>query len=207
VSGEKGESWLNVPHAVGVCMGLGLEFVDWALVSTDIDVINAERDKPSTQAVRNGITEPQVREGVVLRPPIEVTDWRGNRIIAKHKRAEFSERGKPNVEMDPSRREQLANADAIAQEWATPMRLEHVIDKMIAERDDKSVEMKDIPEVVRRMHEDVGREGAGEFEDNPPARKAIGARTVQLFKARVQCFQERFARQFPNAPKGPSDGD
>src|SRR5262249_1028658 len=129
--------WLTVPNAHGFVEWLGLEFVDFALVSTDIESLNAERDKPSTQAIRNGIAEPKIREGVVLRPVSEWTDHRGNRVIAKHKREEFAERGRPKVELDPSRREMLANAEAIALEWVTPMRLEHVIDHVIAARDNK----------------------------------------------------------------------
>ncbi len=186
VSGERGESWLNVRHAAGVCQGLGLEFVDFAEVSTDMEAINIERDKPSTQALRNGIAEPKIREGVVLRPLIEVTDWRGDRVIAKHKRAEFSERGRPNVEMDPSRRQQLVGAEAIALEWVTAMRLEHVIDALLASRDDKAVDMRDIPDVIRLMVEDVAREAADEIVDTQAARKAIGGRTVKLFKLRLQ---------------------
>lgn len=184
VEDEKGESWLNVPHAHGICHGLGIEFVDYVEVSTDLDAVNVERDKPSTQAVRNGILEPRIREGVVLRPPIEATDWRGNRIMAKHKRAEFAERGRPNVEMDPSRREKLAGADAIANEWVTAMRLEHVIDAILASREDKSIDTKDTPVVIAGMVEDITREASGEIEDNPAARRAIGQRTAQLFKAR-----------------------
>lgn len=193
VEGEKGESWLPVPHAAGVCLGLGIEFVDYALVSTDLEALNAERDKPSTQAVRNGITEPKLREGVVLRPPYEVTDWRGNRIIAKHKRAEFAERGRPNVEMDPSRREMLVGAEAIAFEWVTAMRLEHVIDGVLASRDDKVIGMQDTAAVIQAMVADVVREAVGEIVDNPLARRAIGARTAQIFK-------QRFQRQLEDRP-------
>lgn len=190
VSGEKGESWLNVQHAHGVCQGLGLEFVDWVLVSTNLDALNAERDKPSTQAARNGIVEPKIREGVVLRPPIEVTDWRGNRIIAKHKREEFSERGRPHVEMDQSKREAIAGAEAIAIEWVTAMRLEHVIDAVLAAREDKIIDMRDTPLVIAAMVEDVTREAAGEIVDSHQARKAIGQRTVQLFKQRLQRIEQ-----------------
>lgn len=185
VGGEKGDSWLNVQYAAGVCIGLGFEFVDYVSIPTDVSAIDAERDKPSTQSTRNGIIEPKIREGVVLRPPIEVIDWRGNRIIAKHKRAEFSERGRPAVEMDASKREQLANAEAIALEWVTAMRLEHVIDHVLALRDDKEIDLKDTPSVIAAMIEDVTREAAGEIVDNKPARKAIGQRTVQLFKERI----------------------
>lgn len=181
-----GESWLSVPNAHGFVVDLGLEFVDYALVQTDLAALDAERDKPSTQATRNGITEPKLREGVVLRPFYEWKDHRGNRIIAKHKRAEFSERGRPNVELDPSRRDMLEGAEAIALEWVTPMRLEHVIDHVLAARENKEIEMRDTPLVIAAMVEDVTREAAGEIADNPPARKAISQRTVELFKQRVQ---------------------
>lgn len=182
-----GESWLSVPQAAECAAHLGLEFVDFALVSTDVEALDAERDKPSTQAVRNGISdEAKVREGVVLRPPFEVTLNNGRRLIAKHKRAEFSERGRPTVDLDPSKREMLANAEAIALEWVTPMRLEHVIDHMLAARENKTVEMRDTGHIIAAMVEDVVREASGEIVDNQPARKAIGQRAAQLFKQRVQ---------------------
>ncbi len=181
-----GESWLSVTNAEQFVIHMGLEFVDYALVSTDLEALNAERDKPSTQAVRNGIVEPKIREGVVLRPFYEWKDHRGNRVIVKHKRAEFAERGRPNVELDPSRREQLAGAEAIALEWVTPMRLEHVIDHIVSQRAEKEIEMRDTPLVIAAMIEDVTREASGEIDDNDAARKAIGRKAVELFKARVQ---------------------
>lgn len=184
---QVGESWLSVPEAAELVAHLGLEFVDYAEVSTDLMALDAERDKPSTQARRNGIDEPKVREGVVLRPPFEVLLNNGRRVMAKHKREEFAERGRPKVELDPSKREMLATADAIALEWVTPMRLDHVIDAILSVRPVKApLEMRDTPVVVAAMVEDVTREAAGEITDNPPARKAIGQRTVALFKQRVQ---------------------
>lgn len=187
---QVGEAWLSVPQAEECAGFLGLSFVAYALVPTDLAALDAERDTPSVQAVRNGIVDPKIREGVVLRPPFEVTLNNGRRLIAKHKREEFAERGRPNVDLDPSRREQLAGADAIALEWVTPMRLEHVIDAILSARDAKDIDMRDTPLVIRGMIEDVTREAAGEIEDNAPARKAMSARTVQLFKQR---FQESLA--------------
>lgn len=183
---QVGECWLSVPQAVECVTHLGLQFVDFSDVSTDLADLDAERDKPSTQAARNGIEETRIREGVVLRPPFEVTLNNGRRLIAKHKRDEFAERGRPKVDLDPSKRELLAGADAIALEWVTPMRLEHVIDAVLSARDDKQIDMRDTPLVIATMIEDVTREAAGEITDNPPARKAIGRRTVELFKQRVQ---------------------
>lgn len=178
-----GDRWLSVPHAAAVVEDLGLEFVDYVDVSTDMDVLNAERDKPSTQAVRNGITDgPKMREGVVLRPRREFTCDRGERVMAKHKRAEFSERGTNRVDIDPTKLGLLEEATAIAVEWVTVMRLEHVLDKIRASRDNKVIEMSDTRTVIDAMIEDVMREGAGEIVDSKAARKAIATMTVGLFK-------------------------
>ena len=193
------KTWLGVPNAAELADHLGLEFVDYRLVYTSLEEIDAERDKPSTQAIRNGILEPKIREGVVLRPPFEVTLSNGDRVIAKHKRAEFSERGKAHVELDPSKRELLLAAGAIALEWVTPMRLEHVIDKLLSQRDNKELEMKDIPVVCRAMIEDVTREAAGEIVDSKPAQKAISQRTVDLFKVRMR------SNAFSLQPQVPAD--
>lgn len=182
---QVGEAWLSVPQAAECVAYLGLEFVEYAEVATDLAALDAERDKSSTQAARNGIVEPKIREGVVLRPPFEVTLNNGRRVVAKHKREEFAERGRPNVDLDPSKRELLEGAEAIALEWVTPMRLEHVIDAIVSTRAEKQVEMRDTPIVVAAMLEDVTREAAGEVVDSMPARKAISHRTVALFKKRV----------------------
>lgn len=180
-----GDVWLAVPQAAECALHLGLEFVDYAFILADIDLIDVERDRPSTQAVRNGITEPRIREGVVLRPPFEVRLNNGGRVIAKHKRAEFSERGRSTVEFDPTKREKLLGADTIALEWVTPMRLEHVIDTVVSARDNKQVNLCDIPTVIGAMLEDITRESAGEVEIGKPVRTAIGSRTAKLFKQRL----------------------
>jgi hypothetical protein len=176
-----GERWLDVPSAERLVVGLGLEFVSYERIPTDLPVIDAERDKPSEQAVRNGITEPKLREGVVLRPLIEVQLNNGSRVIAKHKRDEFRETSTPRV-VDPSKQEALTEANAIAEEWVTPMRLEHVIGQLISNREYKRAEMSDIKAMIELMTADVLREGEGEFVDSKEVRKAIGARTVVLFK-------------------------
>jgi hypothetical protein len=171
-----GDAWLSVPQAEEVTIKLGLEFVHYRKITTDLSAIDAERDEPSEQAKRNGIQEPCIREGVVLRPLIELTKNSGERIVCKHKRQEFAERKTiPNI--DPAKREIMEKADDIAVEWVTDMRLTHVLDKLGNPR-----EMKDIPRVIDAMVEDVTREASGEIADNKIVRKAIGARACKLYK-------------------------
>ena len=172
------ERWFDVPTAEAICVALGVEFVHYVRCSTDLLELDIQRDKPSTQAQRNGIVDPRISEGVVLRPVYESTDHRGNRIISKHKRAEFRERKSiPNV--DPAQREIAEKADEIAEEWVTEMRMSHVLDKLGLEND-----FKNIPAVIAAMQEDVTREALGEIVDNKAVRKAIGSAAVKMYKRR-----------------------
>ena len=182
------EAWLSVPNAADVAEKLGLEFVHYRRIATDLEAVDAERDAPSGQARRNGVKGDQPREGVVLRPLEEMVKGNGARIIAKHKRDEERET-KTARAVDPAKLEVMRNAQAIADEWVTPTRLVHVLDKLQASG--VPTDMEHTPDVIRSMIEDVTREAAGEIEDSKDARKAIGAATAKLFKAHVQnAFRE-----------------
>lgn len=179
-----GDTWLAVPQAADVTSKLGLEFVHYVKVSTDLAALDAERDAPSEQARRNGVEGDQPREGVVLRPIIEVTRNGDHRIIAKHKRDDERETATPRKVVDPSRLEVLTQADAIADEWVTPTRLAHVLDKL------GDVGIERMRDVISAMIEDVTREGAGEFRDSKEARAAISRKTAEFFKTRLAARKE-----------------
>lgn len=180
-----GDYWLDVPNAQQVAERLGLEFVHYKRVSTDLAALDAERDAPSEQARRNGVEGDQPREGVVLRPIREFHDNGGHRIISKHKRPEERETKTHREVGDPAKLKVLEEAKAIADEWVTPTRLEHVLDKLVADIGGP-VDMSWTPEVIKRMVEDVTREGRGEIVDSKEARQAIGALTAKLFKKHIQ---------------------
>lgn len=172
------EEWRNVMEAASIAALLSLEFVDFARIDTKLSSIDAERDKPSTQAIRNGITEPKKREGVVLRPTEEARDDRGNRIIAKHKNVEFMETKTPRF-VDPDKLQVLKEANAIADEWVTPMRLQHVLGRM---PETFAVEIQNTGVIVKAMIEDVTREAKGEIVESKDAMRAIGSATARLYK-------------------------
>lgn len=182
--------WLNVPKMDKVATDLGFEVVPWVKLSTDIEILNAERDKPSEVAVRRGMGHDKMREGIVVRPIEEMTMNNGERVMAKHKGEKFSERTTQPKVVSPDKLAVLAAADAIAEEWVTPMRLQHVLDKLpkIYLSDDQkfawdeSYSTEDIPRVIAAMIEDVFREAKGEIVESKEARTAIGKRTVLLFK-------------------------
>jgi hypothetical protein len=179
-----GETWLSVPDMDQVATGLGFEVVPWEETDTDLATLDHLRDRPSQVAIRRGCANdaPRLSEGVVLRPLIELRTSNGERVMCKHKGAAFEETRTPRKVADPSKLEVLAQADAIAQEWVTPMRLSHVIDKLL--RDEKPG-MEHTGVVIKAMVEDVYREAAGEIVESKEAKQAIGKRAAALFKARI----------------------
>lgn len=170
-----GGHWLSVPDADQIVSALGLEFVPFGQVSTDLADLDQARDARSVVAQRRGCGD-RPQEGVVLRPLVEVTLNSGSRVIAKHKCEPFSERATPQKVVDQNQLVVLSEAQAIAQEWVTRVRLIHVIDKLPGPL---SVSMTQ--QVVSAMVADVYREAAGEVVESREARQAIGRRTAQLF--------------------------
>lgn len=177
-------SWLDVPNAKDICDKLGIEFVDYVRIPTDLEAIDRERDRDSVQAVRNGMGEGHMREGVVLRPLIEVTCNNGDRIIAKHKRPEFSEISTPR-EVSPDGLAIALEAIGIADDWVTPMRLAHVMDALKADGIDE-FDMTHTGKVIQAMQADIYREAAGEIVESKPVGNAIAKKTAGMFKKIVQ---------------------
>lgn len=178
-----GDAWLSVVNAESVATKLGFAFVHYRRVPCSLEDIDAERDAPSEEAKRAGMADQDYpREGVVLRPLVEVRMGGNHRVIAKHKRDEERETKTPRkvVEgMDGFA--VLEGAEKIATEWVTPTRLEHVLDKLGG-----APGMERTPDVIAAMTEDVLREGAGEIVDTKEARKAIGRAAVELFKKNIK---------------------
>lgn len=71
-----GEYWLAVPQAEDVVQKIGLEFVHYKKIPTDLEALDAERDAPSEQARRNGVTGDPPREGgLFYRYTTRLTDY------------------------------------------------------------------------------------------------------------------------------------
>jgi ubiquitin len=174
-----GDNWLDVPNAEDVAKKLNLEFVDYKLINANLKEIDFERDRFSSQAIINGCGNDKLREGIVLRPLIEVTKNNGDRIIVKHKRDEFLET-KTKREVNPEQLKILEDAKAIAEEWVTPMRLNHVLDKL-----GNPIEIEKTGIVIKAMIEDVTREAKGEIKESKQAMQFIGKKTAELYKRRI----------------------
>jgi len=172
--------WLSVPQAHDVVNKLCLEFVDYVKISTDLKEIDEQRDAPSVQAIRNEVGTDKLREGVVLRPLIELRKNNDERIIAKHKNEAFKERlHVPKVR--PERAVVLSEASAIADEWVIPMRLEHVLQRL-----PHATGIEHTVDVIIAMVEDVYREAKGEIVESKDVARAISSRTAKLWKQRIR---------------------
>ena len=185
-----GDTWLNVENAHDVANKLGFEFVGYERGPAVVDWLNEQRDMPSELAMRRGIgvtvkdgitfiEEEKMREGIVIRPLMEYRDYRGNRIITKHKRDEFKET-KTKREVDPDKLKVLADAQEVAEEWVTDMRMQHVLDKL-----PEKGELKHIPMVIKAMIEDVKAESEGEVEWSKAVEKSIGRTAVKVYKKAI----------------------
>jgi hypothetical protein len=169
--------WLNVPKAHKFVEDLGLEFVHYIKIPATIEALDAERDAPSVQAVRNGVIGSHKREGIVIRPLEEMTLNNGKRIIAKHKGDEFKETRTPRKVISEERLKIIKEAKAIADEWVTLERLNHILTSGVVE-----AKVDNTGKVIKLMTDDILREAEGEIVDSSEARKCIGRETALLFK-------------------------
>lgn len=178
-----GDRWLAVPQAHEIVEAFGLEFVPYEEGPTDLEWLDAQRDRPCRLAIRRGMGDNHQSEGIVIRPPIEVTKNNGNRIVAKHKTAKFRETKTPR-QVDEASLKVLSDAEAVANEWVVEMRLSHVLSKLAA-NDSPATELKDTGRVATAMLEDVKKESTGEIVWSPEVEKAVKRRGAELFKARM----------------------
>ena len=175
-----GKNWLAVPQAEEIVKNLGLEFVHYVKIPMELGFIDGERDSDSVQAIRNGLGKGKKREGVVLRPLIEVIKNNGERIIVKHKREDFRETKSKRKVTDPEKLKILTKAKEISEEWVTPMRLNHILDKI------EDPCLQKMREIIISMQEDIKREAKGEILWNKHTEKAIGRKTAYMTKEYFQ---------------------
>jgi hypothetical protein len=171
---------LNVPKAREFATSLGLDFVHYKLVNTDIETLDKERDLPSVQAERLGMGA-MPREGIVLRPLEEVTFNNGERCICKHKGDAFKETNTPRKVIDPANLEVLTKAKDIATEWVTRERLNHIVTGNNLE-----LRIENIGKIIPLMQDDIAREGRGEVILSSEAIKEISRATALLVKDEVK---------------------
>ena len=173
-------NWLSVPQAEEIVKELGLEFVYYRKVPTILKILDEQRDSDSFQAYRNGMGWGKKREGIVLRPLIELRKNNGARIIAKYKNENFRETKTTRKILDEGKLKVLEEAKTIAEEWVTEMRLVHVLDKF------PEADITQTGNVIKAMIEDVKRESEKEVIWSKEVERMIGKKCAILFKNRIK---------------------
>lgn len=171
-----GDMWLAVPQAEEFARSLGFDFVAYKRIPTTLEAIDAERDAPSIQAIKNGCGDNKKREGIVLRPITEVILNNGDRVISKHKRDDFRETRAPR-KVTSEKLAILADADEIANEWVTEERLNHILTTGEIEP-----RIENMGIIIKAMIADIEKESVGETIMSKEAKTAIGKLTAYKFK-------------------------
>jgi hypothetical protein len=154
--------------------------VSYEEIDTDLETLTAARDKDSVQAVRNGCGTGHKREGIVLRPLVELTTSDGERVIVKYKTEDFMETNTPRP-VDDSKLQVLTDAAAIAEEWVTERRMVNILSHW----PENEIRVERTPQMISAMQEDVVREAGSEIVVTPVVLKAIAKVTAVMFKKRV----------------------
>lgn len=173
------DRWLNMEAAEKIVLDFGLEFIYYTKISTDLKVLEEERNKPSVQAKRNGILEDRRKEGIVLRPLIEMMRSDGKRIMAKYKNEEFIETKTKRKIINPDKLKVLDEANEVSTEWVTEQRLSNILDKF------PEASIEQIGNIIKAMIEDVKRESEKEVTWSKEVERAIGRNCAKMFKARI----------------------
>lgn len=153
--------WLDVPNARQVAERFGQEFVWHKLVDNTLENLNKYRDQPSELAKLRSCGDDKPAEGIIVKPLSECYDKNGERWHVKHKRKEYCETAsKRETIVDPVKLAIMAEAEAVASEWVTPMRLSHIVDKMHP----APAGMEDTPRVIKAMQDDIRVEAGSEID-------------------------------------------
>ena len=152
----------------------------------DRKIFDSFIDTPSRLGAENGIVDPEnTMEGLVIRP-VEFL-WEQNRdpVMAKHKVGKWAERASAqrHPKTPKQKKEIPAGAKEFAEEFVTDVRLEHVLDQL--KEANIPVDKSAMGEVMKRMGQDIKREGAAVLEEAGLDWKDVSAfvttRTKELF--------------------------
>lgn len=185
VPGAEGprECWMEITRAARFVESLGLPFVFFERGPANLEWLDAQRNRPSEQAKRNGMGDDKIGEGIVVRAPVELYDDNGGRLIAKYKRENFRETATPRALTEADIKEK-ADAEEIANEWVVEERLNHVLSALVA-KGHSELTIRDTRLVMDAMIEDVSVEAVGQIIWSEEAGRAIGRRASELFKRRI----------------------
>lgn len=183
------KKWMDVPDAESISKKFQQEFVWYEKIENTLDNLNKYRDQPSQQAIRNGCGDDKPAEGIIIRPLQECYDSQGGRWIYKHKRADFCETAsRRETFVDHGRVVILTEAQKVADEFVTEMRLNHILDKM----QPAPAGMEDTARVIKAMQNDIRIEHQDEIDwrIGKDILAKIASATAKLWKNRVTTIKK-----------------
>lgn len=162
----------------------------------DGKVLNSLIDTPSKVGEENGIVDPEnTLEGLVIRPPEFVWDEKGDPVIAKYKVGKWAERASQKKHPKAPRAKALvpAGAKEFAKEFVTATRLEHILDQL--REAGISIGKSSIGEVMKRMGQDVKREGASALQRAGLEWKEVSPLVTKLTKSIFLGYIKKFVEK------------
>lgn len=123
-------------------------------------------DTPSRLGAENGIVDPEnTMEGIVIRPVEFLWEENHEPVMAKHKVGKWAERAsaQSHPKTPKQHKEIPAGAKEFAEEFVTNVRLEHVLDQL--KEANIPIDKSAMGEVMKRMGQDIKREGATTLVD------------------------------------------
>jgi Rnl2 family RNA ligase len=150
----------------------------------DLEALLDLRHKVSVVGQAAGVTDPEnTWEGIVLRPPIMLRNKRGEWVMAKLKDEAFEER--KSLKKSPMAPVDHTEAIAFAEEWVTPMRLEHVL-QQAREQQVPIDSMQGMGSILRLMAADVLRESGTPKDQWKLYGSHVAKQTKELFQTYLQ---------------------
>ncbi len=132
----------------------------------DRAVFDSLIDTMSKVGQENGIIDPEnTIEGIVIRPPEFAWDAKRAPIMAKYKVGKWAERASAqrHPKMQPKEKIMIPGAAEFAREFVTETRMNHILDQL--REAGIAIDKSALGEVMKRMGQDVKREGAVALED------------------------------------------
>lgn len=149
----------------------------------DQKVFDSLIDTMSKVGEENGIVDPEnTIEGLVIRPPEFVWNEKGSPIMAKYKIGKWAERAseQSHPRTQPKKKVILEGAAEFAKEFVTETRLEHVLDQL--REAGIPIEKSSLGEVLKRMGQDIKREGAKALDEANLQWKDVSSCVTNLTK-------------------------
>lgn len=149
----------------------------------DMKIFDSLIDTMSRVGEENGIVDPEnTIEGIVIRPPEFVWDEKRRPIMAKYKIGKWAERAsaQKHPKTLPKERVVIPGASEFAKEFVTEMRLEHILDQL--REAGIPIDKSSLGEVMKRMGQDIKREGIGALGDAKLEWKDVSPFVTRLTK-------------------------